>query len=261
MNVTEGGCADDGRPSTVTYEADIKSLLGYLAGLDGGVAVPYLEAWNKPNSSGVSASQAAAYWVAADADLSRRRVAPRWPEISLITTPTRARRSSTPDALPNLTYNNHLKPYEDNYVTALGSARPAIWGFHPYEAVNCAQPASLTNLESNLPHPGGADLVHGGGSLGVPSGASATRQAVQQSDASYLVNTLMASPEVISVFYYEFAAFVYTQSCSKYADSALYEANTAPGFMYARPAAATILPNHAGRRHRFHPVPTSDHAV
>ena len=42
------------------------------------------------------------------------------------------------------------------------------------------------------------------------------------------------------VFYYEMAPFVYTQSCSKYADSALYMGVTAPGSLYARPAAATI---------------------
>jgi hypothetical protein len=42
------------------------------------------------------------------------------------------------------------------------------------------------------------------------------------------------------VFYYEMAAPQYTLSCPKYADSELYEATTDPGFLYARPAAATI---------------------
>ena len=65
----------------------------------------------------------------------------------------------------------------------------------------------------------------------------------QQSDASYLVNTLMSPTNPAGpahVFYYEMAPFVYTQSCAKYADSALYMGVTAPGSLYARPAAATI---------------------
>jgi len=240
-NVTEGGCVDDGRPSTVTYESDIQQLLGYLAGLDGGVAVPYLEAWNEPNSSGVSASQAAAYWLAAKTICQTAGCTAIAGDL-VDNDPDQGSQKFNPGCAANLTYNSHLKPYEDAYVKALGSARPTIWGFHPYNAVNCEQSASVTTFESNLPSPPGQIWFTEVGAWECRLGQSPARgTAVQQSDASYLVNTLMASPEVTRVFYYELAAFVYTQSCSKYADSALYEANTAPGFMYARPAASTIF--------------------
>ena len=63
-DVAEGGCADNGAPSATTYATDITQLLGYLDGL--GVTVPYIEAWNEPNASGVSASLAASYWTAAN---------------------------------------------------------------------------------------------------------------------------------------------------------------------------------------------------
>ena len=73
-------------------------------------------------------------------------------------------------------------------------------------------------------------------------GQSPPRGPTQQNaDASYLVNDLMAAADApTQVFWYEVAPLVYTQSCSKYADSALYEGTQAPGFLYARPAAATV---------------------
>jgi hypothetical protein len=239
-NVAEGGCANHGRPSTATYASEIRQLLGYLNGLGDGT-VPYLEAWTEPNASGVSASQAADYWTAANSVCQGdgcTAIAGNFVDND----PDQGAQAFAPGCRANLTYNNHLKPYEDAYVKRLGNARPAIWGFHPYYAVNCEQSASLTTFENNLPTPAGQTWFTEVGAWECYNGQSPARgTARQQSDASYLVNTLMSSPPVAHVFYYEMAAFVYTQSCAKYTDSALYEANTAPGFMYARPAAATIF--------------------
>ena len=143
-----------------------------------------------------------------------------------------------------LTFNSHLKPFEVSYVKALGAARPAIWGFHPYYAVNCEQSASVSTFESNLPKPAGQVWFTEVGAWECRLGQSSPRGPARQlSDASYLVNTLMSPANPAGpahVFYYEMAPFVYTQSCSKYADSALYMGVTAPGSLYARPAAATI---------------------
>jgi hypothetical protein len=239
-NVAEGGCANHGRPSTATYTSETQQLLGYLKGLGDG-PVPYFEAWNEPNSSGVSASQAADYWTAANSICQVDGCTAIAGDF-VDNDPDQGGQAFAPGCAANLTYNNHLKSYEVAYVKRLGSARPAIWGFHPYYAVNCEQPASLTTFENNLPIPGGQIWFTEVGAWECRIGQSPARGTTrQQSDASYLVKTLMSSSPVTRVFYYEIAAFVYTQSCAKYADSALYEANTAPGFMYARPAAATIF--------------------
>jgi len=239
-DVAEGGCANHGVPSTATYTSEVQQLLGYLDGLGDGV-VPYLEVWNEPNSSGVSASQAAGYWTAANS-VCRTDGCTAIAGDFVDNDPDQGSQAFAPGCKANLTYNNHLKPYEDAYVKALGSARPTIWGFHPYYAVNCEQSASLTTFENNLPSPPGQIWFTEVGAWECRLGQSPARGTVrQQSDAAYLVNTLMQSPPVTRVFYYELAAFVYTQSCAKYADSALYEANTAPGFMYARLAAATVF--------------------
>jgi hypothetical protein len=238
-NVAEGGCAHHALPSTASYASEIQQLLLYLKGLGG--PLPYLEAWNEPNSSGVSASQAADYWSAANAACQTDGCTAIAGDL-VDNDPDQGGQAFAPGCTANLTYYNHLKSYERAYVTRLGSARPTIWGFHPYYAANCEQSASLTTFENNLPSPGGQIWFTEVGAWECRIRQSPARgTARQQSDAAYLVNTLMSSPPVARVFYYEIAAFVYTQSCAKYADSALYEANTAPGFMYARPAAATVF--------------------
>ena len=55
-DVAEGGCANDGAPSNATYTTDVEALLAHLDGLYAGTSVPYIEAWNEPNSSGVAAA-------------------------------------------------------------------------------------------------------------------------------------------------------------------------------------------------------------
>jgi hypothetical protein len=239
-NVAEGGCAHHAPPSTAGYTTDIQQLLGLLNGLGDG-PVPYIEAWNEPNSSGVSASQAADYWTAANSLCQVDGCTAIAGDV-VDNDPDQGGQAFAPGCAAGLTYNKHLKPYEIAYVKRLGSARPAIWGFHPYYAVNCEQSASLTTFESNLPTPGGQIWFTEVGAWECRFGQSPARGTGRQlSDAQYLVNPLMSSAQVTRVFYYELAAFVYTQSCAKYADSALYEANTAPGALYARPAAATIF--------------------
>jgi hypothetical protein len=239
-NVAAGGCAHHAAPSTASYTTEIQQLLGLLNGLGDG-PVAYLEVWNEPNASGVSASQAADYWTAANSICQVAGCTAIAGDF-VDNDPDQGRQAFAPGCAAGLTYNKHLQPYEVAYVNRLGSARPAIWGFHPYYAVNCEQPASLTTFESNLPTPGGQIWFTEVGAWECRIGQSPARGTARQlSDASYLVNTLMSSAPVTRVFYYELAAFVYTQSCAKYADSALYEANTAPGALYARPAAATIF--------------------
>ena len=242
-NVTEGGCVNHGRPSTAAYTADIAQLLGYLDTLGAG-PVPYIEAWNEPNSSSVSALQAAAYWSAANAICATDACTAIAGDF-VDNDPDQGSQSFAPGCVAGLTFNNHLKPFEVSYVKALGTARPAIWGFHPYYAVNCEQSASVSTFEHNLPTPAGQVWFTEVGAWECRLGQSPARgTARQQSDASYLVNTLMSPTDPAApahVFYYEMAPFVYTQSCSKYADSALYMGVTAPGSLYARPAAATIF--------------------
>ena len=238
-NVTEGGCTDHGAPSTADYTTEIGQLLAYLDGL-AAPKVAYLEAWNEPNSSSISASQAAAYWTAANAVCTTDGCTAIAGDL-VDNDPDQGSQSFAPGCTPGLTYNN-MASYETAYVAALGAARPAIWGFHPYFAVNCEQSASVTTFEQNLPSPAGQVWFTEVGAWECVRGQSPARGPTQQNnDASYLVNQLMTAPDApAEVFWYELAPLVYTQSCSKYADSALYEGTQAPGFIYARPAAATV---------------------
>ena len=238
-NFKEGGCADNGAPSTANYTTDIEQLLAYLDGL-GAAKVGYLEAWNEPNSSGIPAPQAAAYWLAANAACATDGCTAIAGDL-VDNDPDQGSQSFAPGCAAGLTYNA-LAQYEDSYVSALGSARPAIWGLHPYFAVNCEQPASVTTFEAHLPAPAGQVWFTEVGAWECVRGQSPPRGPTQQNlDASYLVNTLMTGAGApTQVFWYEVAPLVYTQSCTKYADSALYEGTQAPGFLYARPAAATV---------------------
>jgi hypothetical protein len=250
-NVAEGGCANDGKPSTSAYSADISQLLGYLDGLVPGQPVGYLEAWNEPNSSGVTAAQAAAYWVAANAACQTDGCTAIAGDL-VDNDPDQGGQAFDPGCDPGLTWVNHLAPYEAQYVAALAGAQPAIWGFHPYYAVNCEQPASVTTFEAGLPPPapGAAapqvwftevaawECVKGQSSpRGLTQQAALSQQA---GDASYLVTQLVPSTLPTAVFYYEMAAPNYMLNCSKYADSELFEAGANPGPLLARPAAAII---------------------
>ena len=140
-------------PSTASYTTDVAQLLDYLDALGAG-PVQYIEAWNEPNSSGVSAPQAAAYWRAANTVCATDRCTAIAGDF-VDNDPDQGSQSFAPGCVAGLTFNSHLKPFEVSYVKALGAARPAIWGFHPYYAVNCEQSASVSTFESNLPTPAG----------------------------------------------------------------------------------------------------------
>ena len=241
-DVAEGGCADSGAPSSSAYATDIGALLAHLDSLDPGTSVPYIEAWNEPNSSGVAAATAAGYWTAANGVCATDGCTAIAGDF-VDNDPDQGSQSFAPGCAANLTYNN-LATYERQYVTALGAGRPAVWGFHPYFAVNCEESASVTTFEDNLPSPAGQVWFTEVGAWECVKSQSPPRGlARQQADAEYLVNTLMApsSPDAPAhVFWYGMAADGYTLDCSKYADSELYEATSSPGPLAARPAAATI---------------------
>jgi hypothetical protein len=242
-DVAEGGCADHGVPSTAKYTTDVQQLLSALSGL--GTALPYIEAWNEPNASGVSAVAAAGLWSDASAVCASNSCTALAGDF--VDSPDQGGQQFNPGCTANLTFTKGLKVYEDAYVKALGSARPAIWAFHPYAAVNCEQPGSVSTFAANLPSSSPPPQVWFTevGAWECKNGQSPPRgTARQQADASYLVNELMTSvsPAPPShVFWYEIAAAGYTQNCAKYADSALYEAATAPGTLLARPAASTVF--------------------
>ena len=240
-DVAEGGCADHGVPTSAKYTSEIQSLLSTLRGL--GTPLPYLEAWNEPNSSGVSSSAAAGFWVDANADCAAAGCTALAGDF--VDSADQSQKFN-PGCASTLTFNN-LKSYEAGYVKALGGATPANWAFHPYLAVNCEEAASVSTFLAGLPSTPTppaiwfTEVASWECALGQSPARGTTRQ---QADAAYLVNTLLVPPAAnppLHTFWYEIAAPGYTQNCAKYADSALYEANTAPGFLLARPAAATVF--------------------
>jgi hypothetical protein len=239
-DVAEGGCADNGAPSTASYTADITQLLSYLDSLGDG-DVDYVEAWDEPNSSGIPAAQAAAYWTAANTACQTYNCTAIAGDF-VDNDPDQGPQSFNPGCTGSLTYATHLVPYEAAYVAALAGAQPAIWGFHPYYAVNCEQSASVTAFEANLDDPGAQVwFTEVAAWECITKGASSPRgPAEQAADAQYLVGTLIPATSPSAVFYYEMAAPNYTLSCSKYDDSELFEAPTNPGPLLARPAAQII---------------------
>jgi len=240
-DVAEGGCADHGVPSNAAYTTDIQSLLAALSGL--GTPLTYLEAWNEPNASGVSSTAAAGFWTDANAACATTGCTTLAGDF--VDSADQGQKFN-PGCSTKLTFNN-LRSYETGYVKGLKGAKPAIWALHPYLAVNCEESTSIATFAANLP-PSAippqiwfTEVASWECALGQSPARGPGRQ---QADASYLVNTLMAPPAAnipTHVFWYELAAPGYTQNCAKYADSALYEANTAPGPLLARPAAQTVF--------------------
>jgi hypothetical protein len=240
-DVAEGGCANDGVPSNAKYTVDVQQLLAALSAT--GTPLQYLEAWNEPNASGVSAAAAAGLWSDAGgvcATAGCTALAGDFVDAA------DQGQKFNPGCAAKITFNG-LKSYEDAYVKALGGATPAIWAFHPYIAVNCEQSGSLSTFVANLPPSASPPQIWFTevGAWECYNGQSPPRgSARQQADAAYLVNTLMsptAPAAPTHVFWYEIAAPGWTQNCAKYTDSALYEANTAPGTLLARPAAQTVF--------------------
>jgi len=240
-DVAEGGCADNGAPSSTKYTTDIQQLTAALSST--GTTLPYLEAWNEPNDSGISAANAATYWKDASGVCATAGCTALAGDF--VDTADQSQKFSNASCTSPLTFNN-LKSYEDSYVKGLGGARPAIWAFHPYLAVNCETSASVATFATNLPAGATAPQIWFTevAAWECYDGQTPARgTTVQNTDAAYLTNTLMsplAPYGPTHVFWYELAANGYTQNCAKYTDSALYEANTAPGVLLARPAAQTV---------------------
>ena len=249
-DVAEGGCADNGAPSTADYNdrrhgtCSTTSTRQYV-----GTSVPYLEAWNEPNGSGVSAAQAAAYWAAANSVCASDQCTAIAGDF-VDDDPDQAQPSFSPGCPQTLTYDNHLATYESAYVAALDGAVPAIWGFHPYFAVNCEQDGSVTTFEQGLPTstpptpPPQIWFTEVAAWECVKGQSTARGTDAQTADAEYLVDTLMAPSAPLApahVFWYEMAAPNYTLDCSKYSDSELYEASSSGGYLTARPAAGVVF--------------------
>ncbi len=123
-DVAEGGCTNNGAPSTADYTTDIGQLLAYLDAL-GTPKVQYLEAWNEPNSSSVSAAQAAAYWTAANAVCATDGCAAIAGD--LVDNESRSGHPSrfAPRCANGLTYT-HMASYETAYVA--GARAPRLAG-------------------------------------------------------------------------------------------------------------------------------------
>ena len=153
------------------------------------------------------------------------------------------RRRSIRAAIRASTWANHLATYEADYVAALGGAQPAIWGFHPYYAVNCEQAASVTTFEAGLPgRRRGARRRCGSPRSGHGSACSASRAArrpAQEADAKYLVQDSFPRPRRARSSTTRWPPN-YSSNCSKYSDSELFEADANPGPLVARQAAYDI---------------------
>ena len=240
-DVAEGGCANHGVPSNAKYTTDVEQLLGALSAL--GTPLQYFEAWNEPNASGVSAAAAAGLWSDAGGVCAANGCTALAGDF--VDTADQSQKFN-PGCGSNLTFKT-FRTYETTYVKNLGGAQPAIWALHPYLAVNCEQATSLRTFAANLPQsatPPAVWFTEVGGWECFNGQSPARGTARQQADASYLVNTLMAPGAPAApdhVFWYEIAAPGWTQNCAKYTDSALYEANTAPGTLFERPAARTVF--------------------
>ena len=241
--VPEGGCADDGVPSNASYTTEIAQLLATLRST--GTALPYLEAWNEPNSSGVSAATAAGFWRDA-ASLCAGAGCTALAGDFVDNDPNQGGQAFNPGCTPGLSYSGVFKSYETSYVKALNGATPAIWALHPYYAVNCEQAASIATFAAGLPATTPAPQIWFTevGSWACRLGQTTPRGATrQQKDAAYL-NQLLSPPFPVlatNTFWYELAVLGWTQNCAKYADSALYEAAQPLGPLLARPAAGTVF--------------------
>jgi len=242
--VAEGGCADDGVPSSAKYTTEIARLLATLRST--GATLPYLEAWNEPNSSGVSASTAAAFWSDA-ASVCAGAGCTALAGDFVDNDPDQGGQAFNPGCTPSgLTYNGVFKSYEAAYVKALNGATPSIWALHPYYAVNCEQSASITTFAAGLPATNPAPQIWFTevGSWECRLGQTTPRGTARQlADANYL-NTILRPPFPVlaaNTFWYELAVLGWTQNCAKYADSALYESAQQLGPLFARPAAAAVF--------------------
>ncbi|HSZ12823.1 MAG TPA: hypothetical protein VK790_02180 [Solirubrobacteraceae bacterium] len=166
------------------YEQDLEATLAEAA--EDGEPVGYVEAWNEPNGQGdASAGEAGAIANSADSVCARHgcRV-----------------------IAGDLQDSPGAPGYEREYVDALNFA-PQIWGMHPYYSVKAHSDTPAVTLVQALPDEGAGaqiwftevgayDCAHG----------QARGEALQASDAAYLIDELMPAIEPEHVFYYGFMA-------------------------------------------------------
>ncbi len=208
--------------SAAEYKEYVEKLLAKFP-------VPYLEAWNEPNGGGgPSAANAAEYWKKANTVCSAH--------------------SCTAIAGDFLDSQSNLVEYEQAYVSALGSTKPAIWGFHPYYSVKERDNQPTDEFAEFLPNKGaGAQIWFtevGAYKCEYYGGKKEEfSEAEQASRAYWLTSSLMPEIKPTHVFYYEFM-FKEGQSppCnSESADTALYVPSSDPYAPNAPRAAASDI--------------------
>ncbi|HEX4188771.1 MAG TPA: hypothetical protein VHY83_12815 [Solirubrobacteraceae bacterium] len=171
--------------SAPEYRAGLEAILDRANAI--GYPLAYLEPWNEPNNQGgESATTAAAFADEANAVCE-------------------ARRACTIVA-GDFEDRTGVAGYVRDYVRALSFA-PRIWGVHPYVSVLSHSERNLRRLLSALPaDAAGRQLWFTEiGALYCTRG-EVRGEARQASDATYLVDSLLADPAVAPehVFYYGF---------------------------------------------------------
>jgi hypothetical protein len=169
-------------------QAEYGRLLAAL--LEAFPGVRYVEAWNEPNDSGISAAEAAGDWSMASAVCAAR---------------------CTAIAGDVLDSDPRLVEYERAYVAALGVQRPAIWGIHPYLAVKDHSATTVLEFERNFPTAtttaGSTPQVWftevGAYYCEDYRGYSSQGAERQAADARWLTSGLMPKTAPAHVFYYE----------------------------------------------------------
>ncbi len=141
------------------------------------------------------------------------------------------------DAVPGMTV------YEREYQSALDPPDPRNWGIHLYRAVKSESPRTLDEFRALLPDPRtdqvwftelGAYYCEFGDRRGAGS---------QLRNATYLLDSLIASAQPLHAFYYQ-AVWPFDEQppCSSDTeDTALYAAPADGGPLVARPAADVVL--------------------
>lgn len=197
----------DAYPSSAAeYQSQLEQLLA-----DAGNRIEYVEAWNEPNDQG-------------DETAVRAGEIANWAQGV-------CERDGCQVIAGDLEDGASVTEYERRYVSALRFS-PRIWGLHPYHSVKSHSDSSVLGFEAALPnHGAGAQIwftevgayycIHG----------HVRGEAQQESDASYLLNTLIPATAPTHVFYYGWMAGDDAEaSCTASAggDTELYRASGQP---------------------------------
>lgn len=205
-------------PSPAQYRAALEAILAVADTID---HVDYVEAWNEPNNQGGFPRASEAITPARYADEAGSVCAAEDCQViagDFEDTPQAAR-------------------YEHAYAKGL-TWKPALWGVHPYYALEEHDDANLLRLLEQLDREGFAGAEPWFTEAGAYYCLHGRRRggAAQAADASYLLNELIPAVEPAHVFYFE---FMYKDDepvpCSQSDDTELYGPDGV-----ARPAAAVL---------------------